>query len=771
MAYSDLDQACLSGRLVGDGPTNPKPAQHWGINLSPGDVPIWANLIRHGNYFSPATNPHAYADGPLDANGCPTTDFSFKVYPHEKLYTIDDTFPIRFVGRADVACVFHGTVTDLAYDAAANVTTATLRMDFQPEMLGEGAWLVFTNTRRLPADTTATGIDARTLSIMRPLAPGSAQHHDPSEKFNRQLKVALAPWRGANGYWRDLDAANINGVPDLPALTPANRTRPDAPIQMLFDDVRGHGISIEDRIELANFLGIGWWTNFPDTGTPELFQLTLDIVKFGSDAAGTPYTGSAGANPWPGGSVTNAVHAPLAGKFMWEESNEVWNFGFNGQLGRYLRRSVANQAALDANHEVNGLDANGVPYTGKGGSNPSPDGSPYPLALNYCQVAADLLGHADQARAAFPGGLGVKYFPMLPWQAGNNPTYDNGLRWLRARLATRNETIGQNIAAGGGASYEGMVLDPATPGVTADSFFAAGQAAYVGIASDAQVIPSYDGLGYCSYEGGLYTSDNFTAPAVVAVNRDPRIRPFVRDRALNMAANGCRFVTIYALMRGQWSILDSIHDLTDPRYLGHRDAIARFPADGSPGAVVAPVAPFLADPGFDLARLPGLSTVTYGPPGTGWTFDGQAGISQQVNGLIGADQPVPSGFQAGMLQSTASIGQSVPGWGGGSYRITGRMAAWRGGPPTVSFDVLVGGKVVGTFAAPNAGAFARFATDPFTPGAGTHPVLLRTTSGVGSQVAILDDLAIAPATIPVNPAKANNGGATGLISAIGAAGF
>lgn len=738
MDLSVLDPANPHGRLVGDGPTNfvNATAPNFGVNIDFGTVPVYANLVRCCLWWNPLNNPYASANVAVDQFNCPTTDFSLYINPIEtKSGPNGDLYPIRFVGRATIQALGGCSISGAAYDAQANVTSAMMAVAPNTAIVLLG----FANTRRLPTDTTSTGLDCRTLTIMRPIAPGASQWHAPSEKWNRQLIPALAPWKG--GYWRDLDTGIINNVENLPVQTPANRTMPYSPIQTILTPTRG--VCWEDRIELANFLGMGLWTNFPDTGTADLFQLYLNIAKFGSDATGTPYTAAGGSNPVP---ASGPVHAPLAGKLLWEEGNENWNtFAQNTRLAQ---AGLANYDSLNANGEIN-------PHDGSA-----------PLDPLFCQVASLLLAHADQAKATFPGGLGTKYFPVFCSQSGNTPTRDHGMMWLKRRLATRNETIPQNIACVGGDGYENPVVNVGDSSQTVNSVIAGGVSSNPGIAADGVAATNY-GIAFASYECGPTIVDN---PLGIATKHDPRYRAQVCDRALNMVACRCQYITVYTLIHGEWSILDSIQDLTHPKWLGWSDAIAYYPMDGrTPVPLPTSSPPAFADPSFEQVRIDAVAAGFVYQPGGAWTYTAASGVNGPTTGFINAGQPILHGTQVGFLQGTGSMAQSIAGWAAGSYQITGRMNA-RLNNGTLPFDVLVDGTVVGTFTPTATTNFSTFQTTPFTVTGGSHTVMLRTTSNQDLTV-LLDDLAIVrvvPVT-PVTPAaiKLNNGNAAGLFASIG----
>lgn len=92
------------------------------------------------------------------------------------------------------------------------------------------------------------------------------------------------------------------------------------------------GVPWEFAIELANALGKDAWINVPHAATDDYVRKLAQLVRFGSDADGNPYT-SPQANPY---------HAPLRSDLrVWvEHSNEIWSSGGSFRQGDWAQQQA-----------------------------------------------------------------------------------------------------------------------------------------------------------------------------------------------------------------------------------------------------------------------------------------------------------------------------------------------------------------------------------------------------------------------------------------------
>jgi hypothetical protein len=158
------------------------------------------------------------------------------------------------------------------------------------------------------------------------------------------------------------------------------------------------------------------------------------------------------------------------------------------------------------------------------------------------------------------------------------------------------------------------------------------------------------------------------------------------------------------------------------------------------GGGTGATAPAMANAGFEA---PSVGTgFQYNPSGTAWTFSGNAGVSGNGSGFTSGNPNAPDGTQVAFLQSTGSISQSVNFAQAGTFRI-GFQAAQRanyGGAQ--SFQVLVDGQVVGTFANLST-AYTSFTTNAFTVAAGSHTITFQGLNpNGGDNTAFIDTIRV-----------------------------
>ncbi len=153
----------------------------------------------------------------------------------------------------------------------------------------------------------------------------------------------------------------------------------------------------------------------------------------------------------------------------------------------------------------------------------------------------------------------------------------------------------------------------------------------------------------------------------------------------------------------------------------------------------------LTDSGFEGAVVPGAG-FDYNPAGTPWTFGGSAGVSGNGTGFTAGNPAAPQGGLVAFLQGTGSVTQAVT-FPAGTYAIS-FAAAQRGnaGNPQ-TLQVLVDGKVVGTFNTITGTAYSGFLTDNFTVTAGSHTVTFKGTNlNGGDSTLFVDQVGVTQAT-------------------------
>jgi hypothetical protein len=138
----------------------------------------------------------------------------------------------------------------------------------------------------------------------------------------------------------------------------------------------------------------------------------------------------------------------------------------------------------------------------------------------------------------------------------------------------------------------------------------------------------------------------------------------------------------------------------------------------------------LADSGFESPALAG-GTFKYGPTGSPWTFAGSAGVAENGSAFTAGNPGAPQGSQVVFLQNSGSIRQAVS-FTAGTYNISFSAA-----------QVLVDGKVVGSFTSLTGTAYQSLTTSSFTVTAGTHVIAIQGTDlNGGDNTAFIDQISV-----------------------------
>lgn len=163
---------------------------------------------------------------------------------------------------------------------------------------------------------------------------------------------------------------------------------------------------------------------------------------------------------------------------------------------------------------------------------------------------------------------------------------------------------------------------------------------------------------------------------------------------------------------------------------GYSNEASAVPAAGGP--------PSFANASFET---PSLTTYSYNPAGSSWTFANNAGIQHNGSAYSGS-VVAPDGVQTAFVQSISStlgtMSQSVN-FPAGTYRISFQAARRSGNiqPIRVSVD----GTAVGTYT-PASNSFALITTAYFTVTAGSHTISFAATDNVGDKTSFIDLVSI-----------------------------
>ena len=153
----------------------------------------------------------------------------------------------------------------------------------------------------------------------------------------------------------------------------------------------------------------------------------------------------------------------------------------------------------------------------------------------------------------------------------------------------------------------------------------------------------------------------------------------------------------------------------------------------------------LADAGFES---PNVGTGSWGdfvydPSGVAWNFSGNAGVAGNGSGFTSGNPNAPEGTQVGFLQTTGSISQTVN-LSAGTYTLDFLAAQRANYGGAQSFEVLVDGVVVGTFANLST-SYTPLSTAPFTVTAGLHTITFQGLDpNGGDDTAFIDQVSLNP---------------------------
>ena len=553
----------------------------------------FADALKHARGFAQIKNGYGGTEVPVDAHGFPKADFSVLIGAAPAIYYMAGRYTVLFPGQAIISMpdTVGATVVSNKYDAPSN--TSIVLCDVAPSANPNLIRIAFTQTRRRPADTKATGL--ANLKIMRPIAPGSKTSHDPTEIFSRAWLAMNAPFH----HLRFLDQSNaVNGYPgsSTSTLIPWSfRTLPSTPIQA---QVNPDGTAYEYMIAACNANNQNMWLTIPDMASDDYFTQLCNLVAYGSDGTLAPYTGlhgSTGAKPYPKPNFS-PLHAPLRGKFYFQFGNENWNGQFL-QNRRCIERAKASVAALAAQNPPGKPDINW-------------DGEVNTYYWGFRFEGRQIVRLSNLAKSVFgPNQLGVKFFPLLMGQDGNPPTLDQPLKYIAHVTDGAPETA---ICAAGCAWYRSAVLtapDRSSPwynpkdgtqGRSVDQIIAAGtDKSSPSIALTSRIILQYaPKIEQWCYEGG--TGESVGKPSNLGgnggeksvlsqqVEADPRFQSIEAETIRDSYAGGARVLTYYNSTNGAFGLYPSPFNLSTPKGLAVQAAITAINA-GNPPPSPAPI--------------------------------------------------------------------------------------------------------------------------------------------------------------------------------------
>ncbi|HEX7382257.1 MAG TPA: hypothetical protein VF265_08905 [Nevskiaceae bacterium] len=253
----------------------------------------FVDMVRQAaNFDDPATHTSLARLGRLDRDGWPTSDFYFMVVcclqPDGSDADPGPTTPLAgdyqlsFTGQANISPLAF-SVTNQRYDAATNITTATLTIG----QYASNFMLGFSQTRRTPGSPVDSGVT--NIRIIRPqYAPNGAKWWDtPDQEFTNPFldsfkgfsTIRYMNWTGAINSpevdWSDRTPADWP-VAEHEVLPPSGSLPYLVPQQ---DNWQTTKMSWESAIDLANATHTDMWINIPTMATDDYVKSLAALIQ------------------------------------------------------------------------------------------------------------------------------------------------------------------------------------------------------------------------------------------------------------------------------------------------------------------------------------------------------------------------------------------------------------------------------------------------------------------------------------------------------------
>jgi hypothetical protein len=463
-----------------------------------------------------------------DANGWPMGDGSyvFQESLNEGL-GVDPlmlgTVTFSFNGKARISLFGNVNLSSLTY--SYSTSTNTTSGSFEMEDLGINASdFEFASSTRTGLPGGPGGIT--NLKLMLPTAPNSAQSYSTTDApiFTPQMETALENFTflrfqlvgSQEQDWTDRTLPTYFNQENGSGTAPHNGV----------GSVANNGPSWEYKIMLANETGSDLMLSIPVGATDDYVTKLAELLKYGSDANGNPYT-----QP-----TTNPVYPPLNPNLhvYLELENELWNFAgaFSTDYGNLSALTTDHANADDADFAAFNCDNLSTAMSGGSYVNLTTWRLRYAL-LRMTQISGDFRNVWGS------GAMMTDIRPDFEWQYGNtNNTASGPLAWADTCLnnadgqehTTTPEPIDYYLYGGGGATYYGaqngdgtttLITDPNFNNVTFSNGYnlepsgtmftfasTSGIARYTG---SGDIPPAYAGsqMGYITDKGSITFSVTF----------------------------------------------------------------------------------------------------------------------------------------------------------------------------------------------------------------------------------------------------------------------
>src|SRR5229473_1794080 len=552
---------------------------------------LYADVVRMSREFMEAnTNGIGPNRVPVDADGWPTTDFSFMVWAG--IDQMNGTYVLSFIGQASVSGPGIGNIV-VSYDPATNTSSGTLNYTNPSSSF---FYLNFTGTKRTGSSAAGSGVTA--IKLMRPTSPGSSETHSVSELFNRAAKAELSKFKAIR--FKDFNAIDFSVQTNwrdrpLPSWASFNRN-PGGRYGW-----QGIGGPWEHVIRLSNELRTDAWIGIPFNATDDYVRNVAQVFAYGSD----------GVNPYPGARADPA-YPPLDSNLNLyiELSNELWNFVFGQTLDNC--KATSDELVANPNSPLNFDNTwNGVAWiVGDPLYNPNFD-----YEKCWRRIAKRGAEISNIFRSVFgDAAMGARIRPVLMTQQNNGQgTFAGAMKMMFGYYDNGEGTFVSNphppsyyfYGAGGSGYY-----NPAAGDVSLDAFFSSPGMTPSGWASSLKTDVDFAaalGLRRVCYEGGP-SLDRIQGPrdaiSAQAVD-DPRMTSTIVSMHNAWSSFGGELLVYYqAAGDYQWGFTQNIYNLATAKLKG---------IDQLNATAVTPISYGTPIPGKVAGNMPNICS-TYGCP-------------------------------------------------------------------------------------------------------------------------------------------------------------
>ena len=404
----------------------------------------------------------------MDANGWPTGDGQLMIWEGASDPLYGGRYACQFTGRASVsvgasiggvkfqvagdAALYDRLASGQGWNSGTNTTTFTLIVPGGSSNNSPLA-MIFSNTRRLASDTSATGITH--LQVQRPRTVGGNDPYPFGTIYSDTFKAAADVFTS----FRWLDTNGNIGEQQW-----ADRVRPSYGRSVVSGDVYNDGKEnkgwvYEDQIQFCNEMGKDLYLTVPMRASDDYFAKLGQLLKYGSDANGNPYTSA----------VANPVYPPLNPNLRAyvELSNEVWNVAGGFEQTRQADDDAVG-AGLANSPEWNAINYDETLNTSDSGGwgNVNESRATRWYALRTIRLS-------EQLRSVFGDSQMISRIrPLLYWQYNNTVMAADELKFLDSyfnngdglsHVATPHP-LKYFLWGAGGASYYSSTNIPGTMG-------------------------------------------------------------------------------------------------------------------------------------------------------------------------------------------------------------------------------------------------------------------------------------------------------------------